>query len=535
MQHLPARASIQAMDGRYTFVNQKWKLGDSPPAGDAPAGDAGLDEFRRRVAATNKPLSRVYRAGDENKWWFSTHFPIPDASGAVGMIGTVDIDITEQKTQEEKLSYLQYYDALTGLPNATLLQERLDRQLQSPGGERTALVALNVNRFGAINESLGHDAGDQLLRELASRLRAAWPEPDKLARLGEDRFAGLLASSEGGADIAPALANLLKKALALPFKTGGNELTITLSAGISLASTDGSDAGSLLRNAQTALKQARMQSIDCAYYQSTMNRVVTEALMMENKLRRAIANGHFDLHYQPKINLASGAIAGVEALLRWNDPDLGFVPPMRFIPVLEETGLIMDVGAWVVRRAAADYRSWTTDGLNPPRIAVNVSALQLAQKDFLEVMRIATDNMEDGAHGLDIEITESLLMSDVGGNIAKLRAMQEAGFKVSVDDFGTGYSSLAYLTKLPVNALKIDRSFIVTMTAEADDMAIVSTIISLAHSLGLTVVAEGVETQEQKRLLKLLRCEELQGYVMFRPMPGQQLRELLKTPGAVHT
>jgi EAL domain-containing protein (putative c-di-GMP-specific phosphodiesterase class I) len=259
-----------------------------------------------------------------------------------------------------------------------------------------------------------------------------------------------------------------------------------------------------------------------------MNATVAETLVLEGKLRRAIEHEQFTLHYQPKVSLVTRKVVGIEALLRWNDPGTGLVPPARFIPLLEETGLIIEAGRWAVRRALIDYRAWRDEGLEPPRIAVNVSAIQVAQADFLDVLGGEIAAHADGAHGLDLEITESLLMQDIDGNIGKLRAMQGMGIDIAIDDFGTGYCSLAYLARLPINALKIDRSFVTAMADQADGMSIASTIISLGHSLGLKIIAEGVETEEQYQILRLLKCEEAQGYLFHRPLPAEQLKAVLR-------
>jgi len=541
MQYLPARASIRDLEGHYTFVNENWqraaglKSADVDVLGsvleDAPSSDraAELNSYHRQVIETFKPVSRIYRYGPEGKWWFSTYFPIPDIKGNVGMIGTVAIDITEQKTQEERLNYLAYYDPLTGLPNRALFLERLGQLLQETTQKKTALVVLNVNRFGIVNESLGHSAGDTLLRELASRLRSTWPDPGQVARPSAECFAGVLTDVTDDANIAHVLDDLLEKVFAFPFVVDGKELTVSMTSGIAIAPMDGGDVDTLLRNAEAALKQAKTLSARYAYYQPAMNATVTQTLMLENKLRRALDHGHLDLHYQPKVCVATGDIVGLEALMRWNDPELGPVSPARFIPLLEETGLILEVGQWAVVRAMNDFRTWQEEGLQPPRIAVNVSTIQLAQEDYLDALRCTVNDIGAESHGLDIEITESLLMADIVGNMEKLRAIRKMGINISIDDFGTGYSSLGYLAKLPVNALKIDRSFVISMADDADSMAIVSTIVSLAHSLGLKVIAEGVETEEQRQLLKLLKCDEIQGYLFHKPLPVNQMTTLLRS------
>jgi EAL domain-containing protein (putative c-di-GMP-specific phosphodiesterase class I) len=289
----------------------------------------------------------------------------------------------------------------------------------------------------------------------------------------------------------------------------------------------------LFRNAEAALKRAKASGERYLFYRPDMNARVAETLLLENKLRQALDREQFVLHYQPKVDLAKGTISGLEALIRWNDPETGLVPPLKFIPLLEETGMILEAGRWAMQKAVADYREWHTQGLQPPRIAVNVSPIQLRQKDFVEVVRDVIGGAAAGPHGLDLEITESLIMEDIEGNIEKLRAVRDMGVNVAIDDFGTGYSSLRYLAKLPVNALKIDRSFIITMTGSADSMTIVSTIISLAHALNLKVIAEGVDAEEQRKLLRLLKCDEMQGYLFSRPVPKDDVLALLQADSTV--
>jgi len=432
--------------------------------------------------------------------------------------------------QQEKLNYLAFYDALTGLPNRTLLHEHLTHALHSAkqDGSKVAVLALDVNRFRHINETLGRQAGDAVLHELAKRLKQSWPEPDNFACIGGNNFAGIYSTVNEAAGIAHQLESVLTDSFDLPFAADGKELTISAAAGIAVFPTDGDDAEVLLRNAEAAMKKNKTSGERYLFYESQMNARVAATLMLENKLRRALQKEQFVLHYQPKVELRTGRIVGLEALIRWNDPESGLVPPAHFIPLLEETGLILDAGRWAIRKALADYREWGIRGLQPPRITVNVSPIQLRQKDFVEIVSNTIAESTVVPHGLDLEITESLIMEDIEGNIRKLKALRDMGVNIAIDDFGTGYSSLGYLARLPVNALKIDRSFIIRMTEDSDSMTIVSTIISLAHSLKLIVVAEGVETEEQSRFLKLLKCDEMQGYLFSKPLPAEQLVEMLR-------
>lgn len=439
----------------------------------------------------------------------------------------------EHITNEERLNYLAYYDALTGLPNRALFHERLSHQLHvaAQQGLKVVLLLGDVKRFRLINESMGHQSGDALLKEIAARLKRAWPDPDNLARITADRFAGILFNIKELYEISALLDKTASTVTAPTFQIEDRELSIAMTAGIAIFPEDGSDGEQLFNNAEAALKQAKAQGETFLFYQPAMNAAVSETLLLESKLRRALEKAQFVLHYQPKINLVSQRISGLEALIRWNDPDSGLVPPDKFIPLLEETGMINEIGLWAMRQSLADHSDWRRRGLQVPRIAVNVSAVQLARRDFVNIVRKTLDKAGAGAHELDLEITESMLMQDVEGNIAKLRALREMGLKIAIDDFGTGYSSLGYLAKLPVNALKIDRSFIVTMTRDSDSMSIISTIISLAHSLNLLVIAEGVDSEEQRKFLQLLRCDEIQGYLISKPVPAEDVAHLLREDG----
>jgi EAL domain-containing protein (putative c-di-GMP-specific phosphodiesterase class I) len=309
--------------------------------------------------------------------------------------------------------------------------------------------------------------------------------------------------------------------------TNGIELQVGVKVGVALYPEDGTYTDVLFSNAEAALKKAKAGGEPYLFYSAAMNNRVTGQLDLENKLRKALQQEEFVLYYQPKIACQTRHIVGVEALIRWNAPGIGLVSPTEFIPLLEETGLIVEVGAWALRQAVRDYSRWLDKGLVPPRIAVNVSAIQLHQNDFVEIVKQAT---ADGASppGIDIEITESLIMEDTEGNIRKLNAIRDMGLSIAIDDFGTGYSSLAYLAQLPVQTLKIDRSFIITMLDDPNTMTLVSTIITLAHSLGMKVVAEGVDKEEQAKILQLIRCDEIQGYLFSKPVPFEEICTLLQ-------
>ncbi len=425
--------------------------------------------------------------------------------------------------KQERLNYLAYYDALTGLANQSLFLERVAQATRSAfrNGHKLAVCLIDLERFKNINDSLGRAAGDELLRQVAEWLTRYLGDANQLARLGSDHFAALMPVVKLAGEVELRLDEMVKAFLEHPFRLNDAVFRIAAKVGVALFPADGADADALFRNAEAALKKTKASGERYLFYTETMTEKVAGKLTLENQLRRALDNGEFVLHYQPKVNLVSGVVTGAEALIRWNDPRTGLVPPGQFIPILEETGLIHEVGRWAMRQAIADYLRWRAEGLAPVRIAVNVSALQLRNRAFIDEVRQAIGIDKHAAAGLEIEITESLIMEDVKHSIASLQAIRDMGIGVAIDDFGTGFSSLSYLSKFPVDTLKIDRSFVIEITASPESLALVSTIISLAHALKLRVVAEGVETDEQSRLLRLLNCDEMQGYLFSEAVPRE--------------
>jgi diguanylate cyclase (GGDEF)-like protein/PAS domain S-box-containing protein len=447
----------------------------------------------------------------------------------VEMAGDVSFAV-DHIAKEEKLTYLAYYDALTGLPNRALFNDRLDQRVAAARRDRKVffVIMLDIERFRHINETHGRQAGDNLLRQIAERLKGTLEETDVVAHIGGDYFSVATHRAEEGEGFAHLLERMLAGVSGQPFQVGGGELRIALRAGVALYPADGADTDGLLKNAEAALKEAKRTGQRYQFYARQMNARVAELLKLENELRRAILEDQFVLYYQPRFTLASSHIAGLEALIRWVHAERGLVSPGEFIPLLESTGMILEVGHWALKRAARDHAAWRAAGLNPPRIAVNVSAIQLRRKEFVESVRTAVSEAGDSREYIDVEITESMLMEDIVGSIEKLKAVQAMGVQVAMDDFGTGYSSLSYLTRLPINSLKIDRSFISQMARGPEQMAIVSTVISLARALNHKVVAEGVETEEQADMLRVLGCDEVQGYYFGKPMPVEDIETLLK-------
>jgi diguanylate cyclase (GGDEF)-like protein/PAS domain S-box-containing protein len=427
-----------------------------------------------------------------------------------------------------KLDYLAYYDALTGLANRTLFHERVSQYVHAAQQARgkLALVLMDLERFKLINDSLGRQAGDELLKQLAERLGRALSRAD-IARVGGDRFAIVFPGIKGRSETARKVERVWLTCFAQPFLVNDTELRVSAKAGIALYPNDGAEVEMLFSNAEAALLKGQETGERHQFHRREMTERVAEQFSLENKLRRALENNEFVLHYQPKVDLETRRIVGAEALIRWQSPELGLVPPLKFIPLMEETGMILEAGAWALSRAVADHLRWLGQGFPAPRVAVNVSPIQLRRRDFVATLG---ELLKRGASppGIDLEITEGVVMEDIQGNIERLKAIQALGLSIAIDDFGTGYSSLGYLARLPIQALKIDRSFIITMLTNPDTMTLVSTMISLAHSLRLQVVAEGVDAEDQAKVLRLLRCDQMQGYLFSRPVPFEQMTEMLE-------
>ena len=434
----------------------------------------------------------------------------------------------EHGAQAEQLQFLAYHDELTGLPNRRLLSERLTHQLGvcRENQLKLALVLIDIERFRHVNETLGRRAGDEVLTEAARRMLGAGEGKWSLSRFANNTFGAIVGPLDDESHVAQWLEQALL-ALGHAAVVAGTELRLSARAGIALFPSDGQDAEGLIANAEAALKKAKASAQRYLFYAPGMNGRVAERLTLETKLRKALEQDEFLLHYQPKVELKTGRVVGLEALIRWQGSDGKLIPPGLFVPVLEETGMIVDVGEWVLDRAAAQHRDWSERGVDTPRIAVNVSPLQLAQPSFVPRLEALLRKYPRASSGLDLEITESVLMDDLVGNTEKLRQAKLAGLSVAIDDFGTGYSSLGYLSRLPIDALKIDRSFVLRMSEDPQEMSIVTTIISLAHSLDLKVVAEGVETAQQAHLLRLLKCDQIQGYLVARPQAHTDVEPLL--------
>lgn len=433
--------------------------------------------------------------------------------------------------KEEKVDYLAYYDALSGLPNRSLFFDRLTHQLGSAArdGLNVALVIMDIDRFRLVNDTLGRQAGDALIGTVAQRIKDTFRDQDTVARVGANSFAVAVSGTWQAADAARVLKSHAHQLFGQPFLLGKEELRMSASAGVAVFPGDGDSPEALFANAEAALKKAKAGSERLLFYSPGMNARVADSLRLENKLRRALDNGELVLWYQPKVSVRTREILGFEALMRWRDPESTLmVPPAQFIPLMEQTGLILDAGSWAMSQVARDCRTWSASGMKLPRVAVNVSPIQLRQKDFVATVIEAAHKTEEAGSMLDLEITESVIMDNVEAIIPLLQSVRNLGVEIAVDDFGTGYSSLAYIARLPIQELKIDRSFVVGMTQNADSLAIVRSVISLAHALRLNVVAEGVETEEQAALLLELGCDVMQGYLISRPVAPEQIPDLVR-------
>jgi diguanylate cyclase (GGDEF)-like protein len=472
----------------------------------------------------------VYRKDRTKKWVLMNLRVARDASGGITLYeGTVE-DITDRKAAEKRVQYLAYYDALTGLPNRTLLQDRIAKALASARRQKhkVALLFLDLDRFKDINDSLGHSFGDILLQEVSARLRGWAREQDTVARLGGDEFLIVLTNVKDIPDAAVA-AERLMDTMAAGFVIQGHSLSVSCSMGISVFPEHGADSETLIKHADAAMYCAKEQGRNnFQFFTADMNDQVVERLTLENSLRLALEKEELFLVYQPQMDIATGRITGLEALLRWEHPKLGLVPPDKFIRIAENTGLIMPIGEWVLRTACAQARKWQEEGLLAVPVAINVSAVQFRQDGFCDLIGRVLCETGLASEYLELELTESLLLSNAHVTFSVLQDLRAMGLKLAIDDFGTGYSSLSYLKHFPVSKLKIDRSFIRDVAMNPDDAAITTAIISMAKSLNLKVIAEGVEDEAQMSFLRAHQCDEIQGYYFSKPLTVDKVAAKLR-------
>jgi diguanylate cyclase (GGDEF)-like protein/PAS domain S-box-containing protein len=462
--------------------------------------------------------------------FMTTKTPLRDANRRVVSVVTTSLDITSRKLAEERLTRMALHDALTDLPNRYLLHDRLQRLLLAKQEKRGfALLFLDLDRFKSVNDSFGHHVGDWLLQQVAQRLQAACREEDTVARLGGDEFA-ILHTAAAGVDPA-ALARRVIKAIAEPMPHAGIPLNVTVSIGITQFPGDGGDVETLQRNADLAMYQAKAAGKNTyRFYRPAMNEHIARTIQMEAELRGALEAGQFCLHYQPQLDLRSGLVTGFEALLRWIRPDHGLVLPGVFLPVAEETGLIADIGAWVLRTAVMQAAGWQAINGRPIRIAVNVSAVQFVRQDLAALVRSTIAAHDLAPQLLDLELTEGTLLDESPRTVETLRALSNFGMQFSIDDFGTGYASMNYIKRVPISRLKIDRSFIKDFPASRQDAAVVGSVVALGHALGVPVLAEGVETMAELEAVRAAGCDEVQGYLIGRPVEAAAVAGLILRP-----
>jgi len=515
--------TVNAAFSRITGFSADEMLGqsfrESPFRPTDPQQSAARLEIRLRQGHVTAEVLRHRKDGSELPLWI-TASNVLDESGKIVNSVRVFTDISELKATQRKLEALATKDALTGLPNRLYFKDELERLLAQAqrDPQQFALLFIDLDNFKSINDSLGHAAGDDVLHQTARRLKECVRETDTVARIGGDEFTIILPQirSARGPE---AVAGQVLKAMAAPFTVGGNEHFLNASIGIALYPADGTSADTLLRNADTAMYRAKESGRGCyVYFEERMNIAARARVNLERELRRAIEHGEFRLCYQPKLDLRSGGISGAEALLRWHSPDRGVRAPMEFIPLAEETGLIVPIGEWVLREACRQFAAWRDEGIDLPHIAVNVSARQFKQKKFVETIESIVRAEGIAPHCLELEITETLLIDSISGVEATLQELTRMGIGLSLDDFGTGYSSLAYLRRFPLNTVKIERSFVSDLGTSADAAAIATAIIAMAHALGKQVVAEGVETSKQAAMLIRMKCDHIQGYHYSRPL-----------------
>jgi diguanylate cyclase (GGDEF)-like protein/PAS domain S-box-containing protein len=500
-----------------------------------PSGMTRLAKAAEECGAVHGAELEIICKDGSSKWVRVNLRVIRDLSGKViHREGTVE-DITEHKAAQERMKFLAYYDALTGLPHRSHLQDRLDVAIAGARrkGEKIALLFIDLDRFKNINDSFGHSFGDIVLKDVAKRLRGCLEESNLVARLGGDEFLIMLCNLRDPTDAASA-ANRVIDAMKTTFSIQGRSLNVGCSVGISIFPAHGEDGETLIRNADVAMYSARASGRgNVRFFTDEMNAKAIERMNMDNNLQLALDREEFFLVYQPQLDIQNGRISGVEALIRWKHPEFGLIPPDKFIPIAENNGLILPIGEWALRTACAQSRRWQDEGLRAVPIAVNVSAVQFRQDNFLTLIGRTLRETGLAPEYLELEITESLLLSNEELTLSVLHELKEMGVRLSIDDFGTGYSCLSYLKQYPIDKLKIDKSFIRDCAVDCDGAAIAASIITMAHSLRLKVIAEGVENEAQMSFLRHHRCGEIQGFYFSKPVSAGEAASILQCEDSI--
>ena len=505
----------------------RWEF--QPDLLESESGRAHIAQVKAHEPFANLEYKTVDEYGD-TRWFCVNGQPVFDETGTLAGYRGTGSDITERKLTEQRVHHVAQHDVLTGLPNRSLLQDRLGQAIAyaTRSGYPVWVMLIDLDRFKFVNDSMGHKAGDVLLMTVAARLTGSLRDTDTVARLSGDEFVVIL-SEHAEEPLRPEIVQRVMDSVAQPVMLGTKEFFVTCSIGVAVYPSEGTPADSLIEHADIAMYSAKkMGRNNFQFYTPAMNEESLERVRIEGALRNALERNEFVLHYQPQVDLKSGRIVGMEALIRWNHPELGMVPPVRFIGIAEETGLIVQIGAWVMRTACAQNKAWQDAGLGKLRVAVNLSARQFGAADLIASLESVLNDTGLDPDCLEIELTESLFMSDVTPAVELLHRMKSLGVNLSIDDFGTGYSSLSYLSRFPIDVLKIDRSFVADITHDANDAAIVTSIIALAHNLKLAVIAEGVETAEQLDYLRSHGCDEMQGYYFSKPLAAADFEQMLR-------
>jgi diguanylate cyclase (GGDEF)-like protein/PAS domain S-box-containing protein len=480
--------------------------------------------------------SQVYRQDGSIIWISENARAVKNADGSVAFFEGTVVDITERKLHEARLEYQASHDSLTGLPNRSLLRDRIEQAIgkSQRDGHQVAVVFVDLDHFKLINDSLGHHVGDRLLLEVADRLVGCVRSQDSVARQGGDEFVIVLTEQHDENEIIAVVSRLLE-VISQPWVDEGQEYGLSCSVGVSCYPQDGDDPDALLRCADAAMYKAKASGRSTYhFYTPELNLAISERLELENSLRHALDRDEFRVYYQPRIDVASGRIIGAEALIRWDCPGKGIIPPDSFISIAEETGLIIPIGQWILQEACRQARAWQRAGLPPLNVSVNLSPIQFRHAGLVQSVAAALAQAELDPGCLELELTESFVMHDAERINVAMQSLKALGVDIAVDDFGTGYSSLSYLKRFPVDRLKVDKSFVRDIDSDPDDAAIVRAIITLGNALGLKVVAEGVETRAHHEFLRQHGCDELQGYYFSRPVPAAELEALLRTAAATH-
>ena len=478
--------------------------------------------------------SQVYRNDGSIIWISENARAVKNADGSVQFFEGTVVDITERRQHEAELEYQASHDSLTGLPNHSLLHDRIEQAIVRArrDSKRVAVVFVDLDHFKLINDSLGHHIGDRLLLEVADRLMTCIRNHDTVARQGGDEFV-LVLTEQHDADETLTIVNRLLEVISLPWVNDGQEYGLSCSIGISCYPQDGDDPDALLRCADTAMYKAKASGRSTFHvYTPELNQAISERLELENSLRHALERDEFRVYYQPRIEVASSRIIGAEALIRWDCPGKGIIPPDSFISIAEETGLIIPIGQWILQEACRQNSAWQQAGLPPISVSVNLSPIQFRHAGLVQSVAAALQQANLDPACLELELTESFVMHDAERINVAMQSLKALGVDIAVDDFGTGYSSLSYLKRFPVDRLKVDKSFVRDIDSDPDDAAIVRAIITLGHALGLKVVAEGVETRAHLEFLQQHGCDELQGYYFSRPVPAAEMEALLRDTAA---